>query len=149
MDPLSAFSLACNILQAVEVGVTLLKKVKEYHANGSLAEQEELASNLRTLIELNTELEHGQYPPPQPSGTTSVEARLIAANNECLRVSRDFAEFLAEFRGGGLSVWRSVLKSLRSLASREKLATFQSSVAESRSNLNLAFLMLIQYVLDS
>lgn len=147
MDPLSAFSLACNILQIVETGTKLLKKAKDYHAEGDIAEQEELAKSLGTLIELNNELELGQSRPRQPQNgaTSAAEAMLIMANNECLRVSRDFAEFLAEFRAGGLSVWRSVLKSLKSLASREKLAAFQSSVAESRSNLNLAFLILIQY----
>lgn len=151
MDPLSAFSLACNILQFVETGLKLLKKAKEYHAEGPLEEQEELANNLGTLIELNSELELGQSRPrqPQDGAPSAAEARLITANNECLRVSRDFAAFLAEFRAGGLSVWRSVLKSLKSAASREKLAAFQSSVAESRSNLNLAFLILIQYATAS
>jgi len=52
LDPLSAFSLACNLLQLVEVGSKVLSKAAEYHnsTHGVLSEQQDLQNVLQSTL---------------------------------------------------------------------------------------------------
>lgn len=42
MDPVTAFSLACNVLQVVEVGIKILQQIKEVRDRGSLSANDEV-----------------------------------------------------------------------------------------------------------
>ncbi|MCJ1242105.1 hypothetical protein MMC14_010112, partial [Varicellaria rhodocarpa] len=58
LDPLSAFSVACNVLQMIELGVKVLSKAADYRnaETGVLAEQKDLRDVLQSLNNLNTNL---------------------------------------------------------------------------------------------
>ena len=58
LDPLSAFSVACNVLQVVEFGLKALGRAVEYRKseNGSLKEHKDLQDVLQSLSNLNTTL---------------------------------------------------------------------------------------------
>lgn len=146
MDPLSALSLACNILQLVETGVTVVAQAREAYKNGVLNEHDQLTRDVKTLIALNTELGTAIPNPSQAGQQSAAEARLVAANNECLRISRDFMELLAEIRIGQRTLRQSLVVSFRSLSLKRKLADLQAAVSESRATLSLAFLISMQYV---
>ena len=62
MDPVTASDLACNILQAVETGIKIIKQTKHIRDRGSLSANDELEEwanevskdNTEPQVELNT-----------------------------------------------------------------------------------------------
>ena len=59
LDPLSDFSVACNVLQVVDFGVKALSNAADYRKaeSGVLIEQKELRDVLQSLNNLNTDLQ--------------------------------------------------------------------------------------------
>lgn len=108
VDPLSAFGAAVNILQCIEVGSKLVQQAAEYSAFGGSHEQNTLRKMTQQLIVSNSHLQtyleaHG------PTKTApGPNCALYLANQECLRVSKEFLDLLEELKlTGYVSTWRS------------------------------------------
>lgn len=65
MDPLTAFSLACGVIQVVDFSMKLLSKSREIYKSGSLAENKEIESMAKHLTNLRTGL---NVPTAAPNG---------------------------------------------------------------------------------
>src|ERR1700744_4610529 len=96
LDPLSAFSVACNVLQIVDFGSKVLTQAIDYRkaANGELPENQDLRHIFQSLKTLNIDLKSSM---PRLTGSKSqsmAEARLLEANEECLRLSMEFIDLL-------------------------------------------------------
>lgn len=148
MDPLSALSLSCNVLQIVEYGAKLLSKSAEYHsaADGTLNEHASLREVSQSLRGLNEELAAAL---PTSSSTSQIpmpQMRLIAANNECMRLSNEFIELLDRLKVNKHSSLESFRMGIKSLWYESKLKSMRASLAEAKSNLNVASLVYLQYV---
>lgn len=96
LEPLSAFSVACNVLQIIDLGSKVLIKAIDYRkvANGALSEHQDLRHVLQSLKNLNADLQASM---PQLVGTkplSTAETRLLEANTECLRLSNEFIDLL-------------------------------------------------------
>lgn len=144
LDPLSAFSVACNVLQIVETSLRVLGKTAECYKSGAPDEVSILIGNLYTIEGLNDEL---QTFIPDPLGKiplSPTELRLVEANEECLRLSGDFIRLLESLKVTKKSIWHSIGISIKTMWYQDKLAGFEKAVAESRANLTLAFLLLMQ-----
>ena len=149
LDPLSAFAVACNVLQVIELGVKVLTKAADYRKadNGYLAEQEDLRDVLQSLNSLNTNLSVS-IPEQTVSNQLSVEeSRLLDANCHCLRLSNEFIDFLDHLK---LKDKNTVLNSLRisikSLWHRDRMEAMEKSLSQARDNLNVAFLVYMKFV---
>ena len=96
LDPLSAFSVACNVLHVIEAGAKVLSKATDYRkaATGVLTEQKDLRDVLQTLSNLNIDLEASLSQETILEHRTVAESRLIEANDQCLRLSRELIAFL-------------------------------------------------------
>lgn len=152
LDPLSAFAVACNLLQVIELGVKVLGKAADYRKaeTGALTEQKDLRDVLQSLNNLNTDLQ-ASLPKQTASGKHTVEeARLLEANDQCLRLSKEFIEFLDCLK---LRERRAVLESLRTSIKtfwhRDRMDTMEKSLSQARDNLNIAFLVYMKYVKNS
>lgn len=146
-DPLSALSLACNVLQIIEYGAKILTKTAEYHsaADGAPSEQTTLRGVVQSLKGLNTELAACIPLPSSTSPVSGPKARLIAANNECLRLSNEFLELLDQLTVTKKhSVLESFRMSVKSMRYEEKVAAIKAAIGEARNNLNIAFLVFMQ-----
>lgn len=108
VDPLSTFGAAVNILQCIEVGSKLIREAAEYSACGGSHEHDTLRRMTQQLVVSNSHLQtyleaHGpSNPAPGPNYA------LYLANQECLRVSKDFLNLLEELKlTGYVSTWKS------------------------------------------
>lgn len=144
LDPLSAFSVACNVLQIVETSLRVLGKTAECYKGGAPDEVSIIIGNLHTIEGLNNELQDVIPGPPGKSTLSSAELRLVEANEECLRLSGDFIRLLDSLKITKRSVWHSIGSSIKTMWYQDKLASFAKAVSESRANLTLAFLLLMQ-----
>ncbi len=146
MEPLSAFSVACNVLQVLEVGAKVLSKAADYR-NGLLTEHRNLGSVARSLNNLNADLQ-ASLPKAQGNNVlTPAETRLIEANNECLRISNDFIQLLDRLKvRNKITVLEAFPASIESMWHRDKVAAMEKSVTQARDNLNVSFLVYMKYV---
>lgn len=144
LDPLSAFSVACNVLQIVETSLRVLGKTAECYKSGAPDEVNTIIGNLYTIESLSDEL-RGLIPDPLGKVPLSpTELRLVEANEECLRLSSDFIQLLESLKVAKKSVWQSIGSSVKTMWYQDKLASLEKAVSESRANLTLAFLLLMQ-----
>ncbi|KAK8102107.1 hypothetical protein PG984_015253 [Apiospora sp. TS-2023a] len=141
MDPISAFSLACNILQIVDTSAKVLIKAAECYNDGATAETSQLSGNLRLLESLGTELKGIEARASSPLSTS--ELRLLEANERCLHVSDKLVHLLNSLRVNEKSVWQAISRSIKTVRHRETIAGLRENVSECRANLNLALLLVV------
>lgn len=144
LDPLSAFSVACNVLQIVETSLRVLGRSAECYKSGSLDEVSVIVGNVHTMEGLNNELKDILPDSPGRTPLSSAELRLVDANEQCLKLSGEFKQLLDGLNITKKSVWRSIGISVKSMWYQDKLASFEKAISEARANLTLAFLLLMQ-----
>lgn len=145
LDPVSAFSITCNVLQVIETGVKVLSKAADYRKaeNGVLAEQKDLREILQTLNHLNSDL-GTSFPPEQTNSTkrTVEESRLLEANDRCLQLSKDLVNFLNRLKLREKNVVLDSLRvSIKTMWHKDKMDAMERSLSSARDNLNIAFLV--------
>ena len=149
LEPLSAFAVACNVLQVVDIGVKVLGKAARYRKaeTGVLPEQKDLLDVLQSLNKLNTDLE---APLPQETASkqrTVEEARLIEANDRCLQLSKEFLNFLDRLKlRDRHAVFDSLCISIKTLWHKDRMDSMDKSLSSARDNLNVALLLYMKYV---
>ena len=149
LDPLSAFSTACNVLQVIDFGVKVLSKAADYRKaeTGVLTEQKDLRDVLQSLNNLNTDLLASLPEQTASERHTVEEARLLEANNQCLRLSKEFIDFLDRLKlRDRHAVFDSLRMSIKTLWHRDKMDAMEKSLSQARDNLNVAFLVYMKYV---
>lgn len=144
LDPLSAFAVACNVLQVVEVGVKILSNADEYRKaqGGILSDQKELRDVSQTLNKLNSELQ-GTLSRKSSSPSHSVEvSRLMEANDQCLRVSQELIIFLDGLKLKEKHVMLDSLRvSIKAMWHKDKRDAMEKALISARDNLNIAILV--------
>ena len=144
---LSAFAVACNVLQVADLGIRALVRAGEYKvaANGALSEHDDLHKVLQSFEGLNTDLQVTLLKQSSKPVWSAAEERLCRANEECLRLSKDFIAILDHLK---IRDRRPVLEnfrmSLKSLWYKEKILAMERSVSQARDNLNIALLVYTQ-----
>ena len=149
LDPLSAFSVACNVLQVIELGVKVLSKAADYRKaeTGVLTEQKDLRDVLQTLNNLNTDLQASLPQQTTLKQHTVEESRLLEANNQCLRLSRELINFLDGLKLRDRHVvFDSLRISIKTLWHKDKMDAMEKSLSSARDNLHIAFLIYMKYV---
>lgn len=108
IDPLTAFSAAGNALQFAELGVKVVLKTIDYANGGGDIEYQRLQDLAQQLTASNAHLhatltEAAAQPlPPGPARA------LYYANEECLKVAREFLEVLNALKFNRTrSLWKS------------------------------------------
>ena len=149
LDPLSAFSVACNVLQIVDFGSKVLTQAIDYRkaANGELPENQDLRHIFQSLKTLNIDLKASM---PRLTGSKSqsmAEARLLEANEECLRLSMEFIDLLDRLKVKNQRAMLECLRmSVKTLWYKEKTRAIERALSQARDNLNVAFLVYIKYI---
>ncbi len=118
MDPLSAFSVACNVLQMIELGAKILSTAAHYRKaeNGQLTEQKDLRDIFQTLNSLNSDLQASLLQQTTVKQHSIEKARLLKANDQCLRLSKNFIDFLDRMKlRDGHAVYDSLRISVKTL----------------------------------
>jgi hypothetical protein len=134
LDPLSVFSVACNVLQILETSPGVLGWAAECYKSGSPDEVSTIIGNVHTIQGLNNELTNILTDPLGKMSLSSSELRLVDANEKCLRLSGDFAALLDSLKVTKKSVWRSIgviIESMRfSLVHQAQLVQISEQLAQ-------------------
>lgn len=150
MEPLSAFALACNILQIVEYGSKALTTAAELYraSQGGSSEVNRIlgiTDNLRKTSEalekvIGTDPANSSQPQP-------IERHLYAANLEVALLSQKFRAVLEKYipEGNGMPARiQSLRNAFRLRWRKEDLQSLERNLGHARSNLVLAFLLFMQ-----
>ena len=145
LEAIGAFALACNILQVVEYGAKIANNARRLHRSegGCMTELDDLQALTKQLKELNNDLSSVTLSPSTP--TSAVQIRLIECNNESLRLSQKFIDFVASLQPKNslskISWVQSFRAAIRSKWHQDEIETMQKAILQARSNLILAFLL--------
>ena len=133
----------------IELGAKVLNKAAQYRKAeaGMLIEQEDLRDVLQSLNNLNSDLQSSPLQQTATKQHTVEEGRLLEANDQCLRLSKDFIDFLERLKlRDGHAVFDSLRMSIKTLWHKDKVDAMEKSLSQARDNLNVAFLVYIKYV---
>ncbi|ETS85085.1 hypothetical protein PFICI_03110 [Pestalotiopsis fici W106-1] len=147
MEPLSAFSLACNILQIVEYGANVLSRAAQYRAasNGALNEHNTLYDVLQSLKGLNAELGLSLPPSGSVQKATVPELRLATANKECMRIADELIALLEHLKVKKSSTVEGIRMGIKSIWYEGKVKTLKHDLAEAKDNLSFALMLFMQH----
>ena len=144
LDPLSSFAIACNVLQVIEIGVKVLSKAADYGKaeSGVLNEHKDLRDVLQSLNSLNGDLQSSLLPQETSKQHSVEEFRLLQANDQCLRLSKELIDLLDHLRlKERHTVFDSLRMSIKTLWHRDKMIAVERSLSQARDTLNVAFLV--------
>jgi hypothetical protein len=127
MDPITAFSVACGVIQVVDFGLQAAKKGREIYRDGSLSQNQHIEYATRNLNQASTSLEQSL----KTLGTTKqhskddVELRNLAV--DCQEASKDL---LSELEGLKLdpkkpSKRQAVKKGIKSIWKKDRIEELQ------------------------
>lgn len=115
IDPVSSFAIAGNVLQFAELAVKLVSKSAEYAVGGGSEHYTSLHSLIERLAASNAHLQSSLDQASLRTIQPGPERALHLANEECLRVSKEFTAFLSEFKINDSRVFWSSRECLHSL----------------------------------
>lgn len=105
MDPLSAFSLACNIIQVVDFGSKALAMCKELYDRGTLSEYQDLEETTKHLIDLQRSLGLSGGNTPSSLGSAQTlpqqDVLLFEVAKQCSETAEQLAKKLRKFSVAG------------------------------------------------
>jgi len=149
-DPISAFAIACNILQVVEVGVKTLSAAaacRKSETGALLKDHSDLQNVSNTLRNLTESLDASVAEKQNSNEHSTQTLQLLLANEQCARLSKEMLGLLDTLRiKDKHAVFDSIRVSVRSVWHRDRIEALQRSVSQARDNLIVAFLVYFKYV---
>lgn len=150
LDPLTALSLAGNIVQFVDFSTKLLAKGHELYksADGTSVGYSELEAIAKDLQELNDCLK--QPTPSQQAdskSSTNSEAALRRLSEQCSGVAGELVNALDKLKVQGTSNrhWKSFRQALKCLMKKEEVDAITARLQHFRDELNLHVLVTMRY----
>jgi len=150
MDPITAFSLACGVIQVIDFNTKVLSQCREIYKNGSLSENESIESMAEHLTTLRADLQ------PTTSSTgaqTAGDKDLIQLSIKCSEMAKELVAELQSLKAGSTgSRWKAVSVTFRSIKKKSTIDRMQRQLDEYRKILNtkvLADLRLVTSLLHT
>lgn len=103
MDPFSAFSLACGVIQVVDFSLRTLAKCKELYRDGVLTEYKQLEKSTKRLTGLQDDLQLHANVSSANNAQTSQDQALLELARECSATAKELTAKLGELRIQGPS----------------------------------------------
>ena len=141
MDPLSAVSLAGNLIQFVQLGMQVVGTAKEIYVNGSVAaniDLEDLTKDLRTVT-LKLKL-----PPRGDTASQTInEQALNQAYDRCIEISDNLIAHLKKLKGPGGrgGKWKSFRQALEAVWTKKDVEEIASRLSAYRAQMELHLLV--------
>ena len=93
MDPLTAFSLACGVIQVVDFSTKIVGKCRELYKHGTSCENKEIESMARHLTDLATDLEL-----PNTVQSLGSPSQLYHDDQELLKLAQQCSETATQLK---------------------------------------------------
>ena len=150
LDPLTALSVAGNIVQFVDFSIKLVAKGTELYnsADGASIGNAELEVIANDLQELNSRL---QPSPPAPdtvkTNWTAEDTALHKLTEQCSTVAGELLQALNRLKVEGTSNrrWKSVRQALKALMKKDEVDAIVQRLQRFRDELNLHILVSMRY----
>ncbi len=147
MDPVTAFSLACGVIQVVDFSLRLLSRSKEIHEKGSLAENDSLEYLTRHVRDLNLELQTPVVGTSYGRAQSQGEQDLKQLADKCSETAQTLVTELSKFKVSDPKSKTQVLKvSLRAMLKRSTLKEIEGKMNSYRDMLNTRILVELRYI---
>ncbi len=146
MDLLTAFSLACGVIQVVDFSIETLIKCKEIYREGSLLKYEELEELTKNLIDVRAKLD-------LPSANQSVggfnkpdEQSLLDLARQCSATADQLVEKLHSLKiEGPQKKGQAILKTVKLLWEKGEIQKIQKRLNGYRNALDTQILINLRY----
>lgn len=153
MDPLTALSVAGNIIQFVDFGTKLLSQATELYKSsvGTLRINDELELVTTDLRDLVTKLKLSYYPEGKSEdseGDVSQWTSFSRLCDEAAALAEELIERLVKLKvkGGKNRIWRSVKQAVEAAWSEKELASMKKRLLSFREALETRILFSIRFV---
>lgn len=147
MDPLTAFSLVCGVVQVVDFSIKTLSKCKEIYHEGSLSQYQELEDLTKHLVDVREKLELPAANKSIGSSVTSEEQGLLEVAGQCSETADQLVEQLHSLKFEAPRKRRqAILKTVKLLWKKHRIQDIQKRLDDHRNVLNTQILINLRYV---
>lgn len=147
MDPLTAFSLTCGVIQVVDFSFKTLSKYREIYHDGSLSQYKQLEDLTKHLVGVREKLEIPAANKSIVRPVTSEEQGLVDVAGQCSETADQLVKHLHSFKIEGPRKRRqAILKTVKLLWEKNRIQDIQKRLDDHRNVLNTQILISLRYV---
>ena len=147
MDPLTAFSLACGVIQIVDYSTKTLMKCREIYKEGSLSDYQSLENYTKHLIDVREKLDIHNDPQSTGSPTTVNDQSLIELSRQCSETAGQLVTKLQVLKILGPRKKRqAILKTVKLLWEKGETDEIEKRLGEYRKALDTQILVSLRSV---
>ena len=147
MDPLTAFSLVCGVIQVVDFSIKTLSKCKEIYRGGSLSQYQELEDLTKHLVDVREKLELPAAKKDFVTSVSSDEQGLLEVAGQCSKTADQLVEQLHSLKTEAPRKRRqAILKTVKVLWEKHRIQDIQKRLDDHRNVLNTQILISLRYV---
>ena len=147
MDPVTAFSLVCGVIQVIDFGTKVVVKCRRLHEEGSLEEHEDIGDIAEHLVNAREDLDRRGDANSMGVQLSPSDKRLSTIARECSAIS---AELLAKIQSLKVTASHSrretLSKVLKTLWKRKEIVALENKLNSYREALNTQILITLRCV---
>ena len=137
MDPLSALSLASNIVQLVDVGTRVVSASFELYGPDGISTNGELESVMSDLVQICSALEQPQQQINGP-GSSNSELQLIPLSKSCKNLGEELLTVLYSLKvQSPQKKWQSFRQALKAVWKEKEIHRYKERITSLRSEISL------------
>lgn len=149
MDPITAFSLACGVIQVVDFGTKTLIKCREIYKEGSLSAYQELEDLTKNLVDVRSKLDLPSANQIAEGFDKSNEQIILKLARRCSATADQLVGRLHSLKIEGPHKKRqAILKTVQLLWDKSEIQELQKRLDGYRDALDTEILINLKYVLD-
>ena len=138
MDPLTALSLASNVIQVVDFSIRLVSKGVEIYKDGSLAENVDAEEVTQSLKGLNGKLQRSIQDSKCGGPLNEDDHYLMGLCAKCEGIANELLTRLGQIKVTGKHrKWKSARQALKSVTNKDDLELLARRLGMYRSEINL------------
>ena len=144
MDPLSALSLASNVVQLIDVGTRVVSASLELYSPDGISVNGELESVMSDLVKICSALEkpHDQIKGPNLS---SSELQLIPLSKSCKTLGEELLKVLNSLKvQSPHKKWQSFRQALKAVWKEKEIHRYKERITNLRSEISLRLIGILR-----
>ena len=147
MDPLTAFSLACGVIQVIDFSTKTLMECREIYREGTLSDHRNLEDLIKHLIDIREKLDLPDATRRTESPIAADDQSLIELSRQCSATAGQLVEKLHSLGiQGPRKSRKAILKILKSLWEKGEIEDIQKRLDRYQTALDTQILVSLRSV---
>ena len=149
MDPLTALSLGCNVIQVIDVSAKIVTRCKELYKDGASAKNKDIESMAKYLADVSTDLKLPETSPSAGSAQQGCQEdeKILKLAQQCSETANDLICELQKLAIQGPYRKRdAVLKAVKQTWNKTIIENFENRLEQHRKTLETLILIDLRYV---